>query len=154
MKLFLVVPGLMAVGRASALRPFVFRTRRRRMAMVTPPNFLRWLWLFAMLFCQAASALNACGTMASAVADVGTAQVAPMLPCHDTEDPTADCDVADCLVGQGLTELSGAALASLPVEPEQFECIFAQGDARITPMTAHARAPGHPPPHVLGRLLI
>ncbi len=154
MKLFLSMSGLRVVGRASTLRPCVFRTRRRRMAMMTAPKLMRWLWLFAMLFCQAASALNACGTVGSAVADVGTAQAAPMLPCHDTEDPNTDCDVADCLVGQGLTDLSGAPFASLPIEPEQFECIFAQRDARIAPMTAHARAPGHPPPHVLGRLLI
>lgn len=154
MKLFLGMSGLRAVGRASMLRPFVFRTRRRRTAMVTAPKLLRWLWLLAMLFCQAASALNACGSMGSVLADVGTAQVTPMLPCHNTENPNSDCDVADCLVGQGLTDLSGATFASLPVEPEHFECIFAQRDARIAPMTAHARAPGHPPPHVLGRLLI
>lgn len=154
MKLFLGMSGLRVVGRASALRPFVFRTPRRRMAMVTAPKLLRWLWLLAMLFCQAASALNACGTMGAAVADGGAAQVAPMLPCHDAEEPTTDCGVADCLVGQGLTDLSGTPFASLPVEPEQFECIFAQRDERLAPMTAHARAPGYPPPHVLGRLLI
>ena len=121
--------------------------------MVTPPKLVLWLWLFMMLFCQTASALNACGSMRSAMAEDESAQVASM-PCHNTEDPTADCDESDCLVGQGLTDLSGTTVASLPVEPERFECVFAQRDARIAPMTAHALAPGHPPPHVLGRLLI
>lgn len=154
MKLFLGRPGPRIQGRARTLRPILTRMTRRSTAMVTASNFLRCVWLLAMLFCQTASALNACGSRGGDSADPGAEQVAALLPCHDSDEHSPDCDVADCVVGQGLTDVSGPAFVGLPIDPKQFEWLVAQYDERFVPMRARARAPGYPPPHVLGRLLI
>lgn len=81
-------------------------------------------------------------------------QPAPSAPCHGSGQDGAQCDASSCVVGQALQDVSGTAFAALPVEPERFDWTLIRTEARMAPMSARARDPGHPPPHVLGRLLI
>lgn len=121
--------------------------------MRRPPKIVIWLCLLALVFCQTAAAVNACGAVQS-MQEAEMAQTVPMPPCHGADGDTARCDVSDCVVGQALQDGTGTAFAALPIESEHFDWMFNRVEARIAPMSALAREPGHPPPHFLGRLLI
>lgn len=125
----------------------------RQMVMRRPPKIVIWLCLLALVFCQTAAAVSACGPGAS-LAGPDAAQTAAALPCHGVERHQARCDASDCVVGQALQDVSGSAFAALPIAPGRLEWDLTRTEARIAPMSARARAPSYPPPHFLGRLLI
>lgn len=121
--------------------------------MRRPPKIVIWLCLLTLVFCQTAAAVNACGAVRS-MPDAEAMHPAPSAPCHGAGQDVAHCDASSCVVGQALQDVSGTAFAALPVEPERFDWTLIRTEARMAPMSARARDPGHPPPHVLGRLLI
>lgn len=121
-------------------------------SMRRPPKIVIWLCLLALGFCQTAAAVNACGPGASS--GVPDAKQTAALPCHGVERDKPHCDASDCVVGQALQDVSGSAFTALPIASEHIEWDLTLVEARIAPMSARARAPGHPPPHFLGRLLI
>ncbi len=126
---------------------------KRKTTMCCPPKILTWLCLLALVFCQTAAAINACGPVQSGLG-MDTAHAAPTMPCHGAGEDTARCDASHCVVGQALYDVNGTAFAALPIAPDHFDWTFNRIEIRIAPMSARAREPGYPPPHFLGRLLI